>query len=492
MNSCISLHKSIPAKTEALVVLIHGKDSPEILSATLSDKQRKALVAAAEAVQASTKRAKISVVPAPESIDVTRVMFVGLGDDEEISDADVTFAIGAAARALAGTKRAAIELGTDEVLRLEAAAEGVLLGRYTFAKYHTPDAAPVEDVALIVPSLKGDAKQLAEIAIERCEILSDGVALARDLVNTSPSELYPESFVCEAKAAIKGLKDLSLEVMDEKALAEAGCGAIMGVGQGSANPPRMVTISYRPKGAKQHVALIGKGITFDSGGLSLKPAGVMTTMKCDMAGAAAALATIVVAAQLQIEVNVTAYLALAENMPSAKAQRPDDVVTARNGKTIEITNTDAEGRLVMADALSLAAETDAEVLIDIATLTGAAVVALGSHHFGIMGDEELRSDLAAAAQVAGELAWPMPLPKELAPVLKSPIADIANANMKVREGGMLTAGLFLKEFVGDKTWAHLDIAGPAFNSGSARGHLPAGGTGIPVRTLISYLEALEA
>lgn len=268
-------------------------------------------------------------------------------------------------------------------------------------------------------------------------------------------------------------------------------GGILAVGQGSANPPRLVELHYAPRDAVMHLAFIGKGITFDSGGLSLKQPKSMETMKCDMAGAAAVLAATRAIAELGLSVRVSAYLACAENMPGGTAQRPGDVITMRDGTTVEVLNTDAEGRLVMADALALAAERGADAIVDVATLTGAQMVALGTHVAAVMGnDEELSERIREAGDAVGEPYWPMPLPEALRASLKSPIADLKNVGDKF--GGMLVAGLFLKQFVPDTIpWAHLDIAGPAFNESKAHGFTPAGGTGFAARTLIQLARAWQ-
>jgi leucyl aminopeptidase len=253
-----------------------------------------------------------------------------------------------------------------------------------------------------------------------------------------------------------------------------------------------VKLSYTAAKASKHLAFVGKGITYDSGGISLKPAGHNETMKCDMSGAAAVFATVVTAAKLGLDVNVTGWLALAENMPSGTATRPGDVLRMYSGKTVEVLNTDAEGRLVLADALTRASEEKPDAIVDVATLTGAMVLALGSRIFGIMAnDDEFRGAIHETAAEAGEQSWPMPLPEELRKGMDSSTADIAN--MGERMGGGLVAGLFLREFVGEGiTWAHLDIAGPAFNEGGPFGYTPKGGTGSAVRTLVALAEKAAA
>jgi leucyl aminopeptidase len=324
----------------------------------------------------------------------------------------------------------------------------------------------------------------ADAAARRAQVLADAVALVRDLVNTSPADLYPASFAAEAER-VAGASGLAVEVLDERELAEAGYGGIVGVGQGSVHPPRLVRVAYTHPDASKTVVLAGKGITFDSGGLSLKPAKSMEQMKSDMGGAAAVLAAVAAVAALGPAVSVIGYLPLAENMPGGSAQRPSDVINIYGGGTVEVLNTDAEGRLVLADALARSAEDSPDLLVDIATLTGAQLVALGPRITGVMAnDDVVRDGVVDAARRAGEAAWPMPLPGELREGLDSTVADLANVSGD-RNGGMLVAGLFLREFVPDGVrWAHLDIAGPAYHDGDPYGYTPKGGTGAAVRTLV--------
>jgi leucyl aminopeptidase len=327
--------------------------------------------------------------------------------------------------------------------------------------------------------------------------LVETVFATRDLVNTPPNDLYPESFADAVLKRVKGL-DLKVEIWDEKKLAADGFGGILAVGKGSTRPPRLVKVSYKPKGATKHLALVGKGITFDSGGLSLKPAESMVGMKYDMTGAATVFEALIAIAKLGLSVEATAWLCLAENLPSGSATRPNDIIKIRNGKTVEVLNTDAEGRLVLADGLSAASETNPDLIIDVATLTGAATVALGNRYAGLMGTSEAISAVEAAAFDAGELVWHMPLPVEFRSLLDSELADIANVKIGQRAGGMLIGGLFLKEFVGKPAtgeeqkiaWAHLDIAGPANNDAAAYGYTPKGATGALLRTLVSVAEEL--
>ncbi|MEJ5945155.1 leucyl aminopeptidase [Pseudokineococcus basanitobsidens] len=408
-------------------------------------------------------------------------------------------AAGAAARACAGLGTLALALPAADVEDGVAAVEGALLGAYSYTTYkeRTSGAqkAPVGEVVLLTSSPRDKALRAG---VERARVLADAVAATRDLVNAPPVDLYPESFADVAVAAGKehGLK---VTVLDDVALAKGGYGGLTGVGKGSARGPRLVSVTWSPRGASAKVALVGKGITFDSGGLSIKPAASMETMKCDMGGAAAVLQAVVAAARLKLPVEVTAWLCLAENMPGGGAMRPSDVITTYGGRTVEVLNTDAEGRLVLADGLVSASEQKPDLILDVATLTGAQMVALGSRVAAVMAeDEAVGRRVLAAAERSGEQFWPMPLPEELRASLDSPVADIKN--MGERYGGMLVAGLFLREFVGRTggegspriPWAHLDIAGPAFNEGAPWGYTGKGGTGVAVRTLVQVLEDAAA
>ncbi|MBW1601614.1 leucyl aminopeptidase [Streptomyces sp. JJ66] len=475
------------------------------------------LAAVLETLGATGGEGEITKLPAPDKLKAPLVLAVGLGAAPAAGEAydpeTLRRAAGAAARALAGTAKAAFALPVaDGVESVAAVGEGVLLGAYAYTAYRGADGAagngqkagakgakaakggrkgarddaraPLAEAALLGAKPRDKAHKAA---VERAAVLAEEVARARDLINMPPNDLYPASFAAQAQAAAKehGLK---IEVLDEKALVKGGYGGIMGVGQGSHHAPRLVRLSYTHAKAKKTLALVGKGITYDSGGISLKPPGHNETMKCDMSGAAAVFAAVVAAARLKLPVNVTGWLALAENMPSGGALRPGDVLTMYSGKTVEVLNTDAEGRLVLADALTRAGEESPDAIVNVATLTGAMVMALGNSTFGIMSnDEAFRTQVHETAQEAGELSWPMPLPPGLRKGLDSTIADISN--MGERMGGGLTAGLFLQEFVSEGTpWAHLDIAGPAFNESAPSGYTPKGGTGSSVRTLLRLAE----
>ncbi|MBC9728659.1 leucyl aminopeptidase [Streptomyces sp. TRM68367] len=455
-----------------------------------------------ETLGASGAEGEVTKLPAPAGFKAPLVVAVGLGAEPQKDasyDAEaLRRAAGIAARALAGSKKAAFALPLGDAADAGTIGEGVLLGAYSFDAYKDSAGNGAKDkkngkAPLAEASLLGGKPRdkVYKAAVERALVVAEELNRARDLVNTPPNDLNPEAFAALAQTAAKehGIK---VQVLDEKALAKGGYGGILGVGAGSAAGPRLVKLSYTSAKAKKHLAFVGKGITYDSGGISLKPAGHNETMKCDMSGAAAVFTAVVAAARLGLEVNVTGWLALAENMPSGSATRPGDVLRMYSGKTVEVLNTDAEGRLVLADALWAASQEKPDAIVDVATLTGAMVLALGNRTFGVMAnDDAFRSAVVEAAEEVGEPSWPMPLPEHLRKGMDSPTADIAN--MGERMGGGLVAGLFLREFVGEGiTWAHLDIAGPAFNEGGPFGYTPKGGTGSAVRTLVRVAELTAA
>jgi leucyl aminopeptidase len=391
--------------------------------------------------------------------------------------------IGAALRTLSGAGSVVVLPGGADDASVRAASEGALLGAYRFDTYRSQPSPALRRISVAVPEARARA---GRALVKEARALIEAVNLTRDLVNTPPNDLFPQALVDAAKQLFADTS-VTTKVWDDRALRRGRFGGLTAVGQGSAHGPRLVRAQYRHPRAGIHVALVGKGITFDSGGLSLKPPKSMEWMKSDMAGSAAVMATVRVVHDWGLPINVTGWLAVAENMPSGTAQRPGDVITMRGGKTVEVLNTDAEGRLVLADALVEAAGDEPDEIIDIATLTGAQLVALGSRVAGAMGnDDRLRDAVVEAGSIAGESLWPMPLPRELRPSLDSPVADLANIGD--RNGGMLTAALFLQEFVPPHLpWVHLDIAGPSFNEGAPSGYIPKGGTGFGVRTLSEYL-----
>ena len=506
-------------EADALIVgVVQAADGPRPApgSADVDDALGGTLTDLLTALDATGRAEEITKIPAAGQLPAPVIVAVGLGApgaggssaDEQFDPETLRRAAGAAVRVLTaarpvglaapredgggghvpgnGKRRIALALPARDTAEIEAVAIGALLGGYAFRRYRTTGVST--DAALTLLTAVPGAE--AQAAADRAQILADAVTLVRDLVNTGPSDLVPVTFAAEAErvAAACGLR---IEVLDEAELAAGGYGGILGVGQGSVHPPRLVRLEYSHPDATRTLVLAGKGITFDSGGLSLKPPKSMEWMKSDMGGAAAVLGALQAISVLRPAVNVVGYLPLAENMPSGSAQRPSDVITIHGGKTVEVLNTDAEGRLVLADALARAADDSPDLIIDVATLTGAQLVALGPRVAGVMSNgDALAAEVAAASTQAGEAAWAMPLPGELRKGLDSAVADLANVSGD-RSGGMLVAGLFLREFVpADVPWAHLDIAGPSFNESDAYGYTPRGGTGAATRALVRIAEDL--
>jgi len=429
------------------------------------------------------------------------IVFTGLGKHQKIYPHEVLRrAAGAATRELAGNPSIAFSLPADDFESVGAIAEGAVLGAYSFDDFRGSTRGDrKEPVATITIHTSLARKPQAKKLAQRAEIIGKYTAMVRDLVNMPPSHLTPNSFVTLATQAVAALggSHVGLEVSswDKKELRTQGFGGISSVGQGSANPPRLLHISYSPSKSKKRIALVGKGITFDSGGLNLKPGLGMEAMKSDMGGAAAICAVTLAIAALKLPIAVDAWAPLAENMVSDTATRPGDIITMYGGKTVEVLNPDAEGRLVLGDALVKAIEVGKKGqalhgIVDVATLTGAQVVALGTRTSAVMtNNETFRAKFLEAATRSGENFWPMPLPEELRASLDSPVADLANIGDKM--GGMLVAGLFLREFIpSDLPWLHLDIAGPAYNDGVAHGYTPVGGTGIALRAILQWAESL--
>lgn len=479
-------------KDDVLVVGVaikSGKGALQIESGDLA-LDTKALVATLNDLGATGKSDEVIKIPGT----TTRlIVFTGLGKAQsKYSDETLRRAAGAAAQALAGNNSATFALPALTRESVKAVAEGAGLGSYLFDQFRgstkSAQKSPLKTITIYSSLVSGaDAKALAQHA----QVISKYTTLVRDLINTPPSHLTPISFceilsdaVKEAGGASLGLK---VSTMTDSQLKSKGYGGIIGVGQGSVNPPRLLNITYTPKGvkAKKKYAFVGKGITFDTGGLALKPALGMEAMKSDMSGAAAVCAATIALAVLKVPVAIDAWAPLAENMVSDTATRPSDVITIYGGKTVEVLNPDAEGRLILADALVKAQEADdLDGIVDVATLTGAQVVALGTRTSAVMTNNQEFSDFFLdATKVSGESFWPMPLPVELRASFDSPVADLANIGERM--GGMLVAGLFLKEFVKeDLPWVHLDIAGPAYNEAKAHGYTPVGGTGVALRSLV--------
>ena len=412
-----------------------------------------------------------------------RVIAVGLGPKKRFTTEMLRRAAATAAlraRALDLTAVSLIVPPGDRYENTAAAVEGFALQLYEYKRYKSKDGKPLK---LKTVRVDGDAE-----AVRQGDIYSRAACIARDLVNEPPSDCTPRRMAEVARSVSKG--GVRFKVFDEKKIRKMGMGGLVGVSVGSTEPPRFVHMSYTAPRARRTVALVGKGITFDSGGLCIKPADGMLNMKDDMSGAAAVIGVMSALGDLKPRVNVHGIFAATENMPGGAAYKTRDVLTALNGKTMEIINTDAEGRLVLADALSYASRLEPDVIIDLATLTGACVVALGMDITGIFTkDSKLQKSLQDAAGKEGEKIWPLPLEDDYIPLIRGEVGDIKNTGG--RWGGAITAGLFLQEFVEPGIpWAHLDIAGPALVDAGGKPYRPPGGTGVMVRTLLRYLEDL--
>ncbi len=433
-----------------------------------------------EGVGFSGKPGQVAVVPTAGGIGYRWVVMVGVGDDPDHET--VRRAAGAGYRAAPRAEHLVTTLHQLPVPgALAATVEGALLAGYRYEDYRSkPSDRPVPALGLAAPVPPGWVD-----TVERCRVVVEAVNVARDWVNQPPQDQGPADLAA-SMSALATEAGMTVEIWDEKKLTEEGMGGIMSVGRGSHRPPRLVRMTGPGQGPR--LTLAGKGITFDSGGLSLKPAKNQELMKFDMSGAAAVAAAGVAISRLGLGVKVEVLAALAENMPGGRATRPGDVFTARNGKTVEVVNTDAEGRLVLADALSLGAEGSPDLMVDVATLTGATAVAVGLRYGGLYGTEDARRMVAEAAEAAGERVWPLPLPPEYRKLLDSPVADMKNTGG--RWGGGITAALLLQEFTGDVPWAHLDIPGPAKTKG-AKHYLAAGATGFGVRTLVELAVLME-
>lgn len=472
-----------------------GTDGPVLVASPFSAKVTESLQGSLAALNITGAADELVRLPATAETKAETLAFAGLGAFEEstLTEEALRRAAGSAARQLAGVPTVLFALPAATVGQAAAIAEGIALGAYQFNNHRSTPAKKLPLGEAVIATAASADKDLPA-ALKRAAILGRAVRATRDLVNVAPNVLFPESFAQAVKDNSKGLP-LKVTVLDDKKLEKDGYGGLMGVGGGSERKPRMVKVEYAPAKPVKHLALVGKGITFDTGGISIKPAAGMHAMKCDMAGAATIFQAIVAIAELGLPIKVTGWLCLAENMPGGASTRPGDVITMFGGKTVEVLNTDAEGRLVMADGLVAASAEKPDALIDVATLTGAQMVALGLRTAGVMGEKTLRDAVVSAADKAGEAAWAMPMPEELRPTIDSQVADLANIGERM--GGMMTAAVFLNEFVGESNgtkipWAHLDIAGPAFNEQAAYGYTHKNGTGSSVRTLVALAEDMSS
>nr|WP_218861487.1 leucyl aminopeptidase [Nocardioides panzhihuensis] len=515
-----TLRTASPAKTRAEAVVVgigQGAKGVEVVAGAEDVKAAygrrwQGLLAT---LGVSGKAGEVTRLPAGDEIGAQLLVLVGLGprstsglsDGSHSADA-VRRAAGAAARSVPNATSVAVALPADTPELVRAVTEGYLLGSYTYTSYKSGSAKSSGGKSTAGKSDKAGSKQEgngpsdvailsaiarrsdAVTAFEEAQIVAQAIAGTREWVNVPPADLTPPAFA-DAVVHVAGLVEgVETTVYDEKQLADLGCGGILAVGMGSAAMPRLVELTYSPDDARGHIALVGKGITFDSGGLTIKPGNSMSTMKSDMAGAAAVAQATFAIARLGLPVKISAFIPMAENMVSGSSYRPGDVVTHYGGKTVEVSNMDAEGRMILADALVRATEVSPDAIIDVATLTGHMVMALGDRVSGVLGSTEIVDRVLAAADVADEQMWPMPIPEWMDERIRSSkVADL-NQHDWIRWGGGLYAAAFLREFTDGLPWAHLDIAGPSFNSGGASGHLTPGGTGVAVATLVDYVREM--
>jgi leucyl aminopeptidase len=459
-------------QTEALIVpVFEGKKETRFSAAALADSG-----------EVTGKSLELTLLHHVPGVAAQRVLLAGVGKPEKFDAAELRKLAGAAVRFLKGksVKKVAIVLEDTAAAPAFAAAavEGAILGDFEPDRHKTGNDKKTLESFTVIGGFPG-----LEEAVERGRIVGEATNFARAMVN-EPGNLLTPMRMADAARAMAAEQGLDCEVLDRDAMAQLGMGSLLGVAIGSAEPPCLIVLRYRPASAPGgvHLGLVGKGVTFDTGGISIKPADSMEKMKYDMAGGAAMIGAMRALAQLKPAIPVTAFVPCVENMPGSRAQRPGDIVTAMSGKTIEVINTDAEGRLILADALTYARKQGCTHLVDAATLTGAIVVALGHLHVGLFtNDEALKDRMLAASKAEGERMWPMPLDEDYRDYLKTAFADIANVGG--RWGGAVTAAMFLKEFAEDTPWVHLDIAGTAWLD-DTKPFLAKGPTGLPVRSLV--------
>jgi len=484
-------------KTPCLVLgVVEGKLKTEELQ-QLDGMVGGALTRAVKAKEFAGKKGETLLLHCPAGA-TERVLLCGLGKDKNLTADALRKAASAAAKMLAEKQLNSFLLALPQLPvrrlalaeKVRAVAEGVLLADYRYDRYlpaeRAAEMARLERVTLLLSA--SESKAEAEAAVAEAEAIVAAVAFARDLVNAPGNEKSPEFLAMQA-VTMAEQAGINAKLINRAQLEKQGFGAMLGVAQGSARDPYLIVLEYNGGTADQKpVALVGKGVTFDTGGISLKPAEKMDEMKMDMGGAAAVLGAIMAAAQLKLPVNLVTVVPAVENMPSGTAIRPGDILTSLAGKTIEVLNTDAEGRLILADALTYVGRYQPRVVIDVATLTGAVIIGLGTHAAAVLGNNDgLARQLIKAGERSGERLWQLPLWDEYAQQIKSDFADIKNTGG--RPAGTITAAAFLQKFADDYTWAHLDIAGMAWE-GSGKPGLPKGGTGFGVRVLVEYLRAL--
>jgi leucyl aminopeptidase len=474
---------------DALVIgMFEGEAHTEGVLADLDKRIGGVLASLVENGEFAGKASESAYVHNTGEMKARRLLLLGAGKREEFSANTVRKMAGSAARSLRSKKARTFAILRRSDLALsdsaQAATEGALWALFDADKYHTSDKTE-NHLETMILATDGGELDAVKTGIERGRIVAEAANFGREVINEPSNVMTPTALAQRAEELAKDF-GLELDVLDEARMKELGMGSLLGVAQGSAEPAKMIVLRYTPKAdSEETIAIVGKGVTFDTGGISIKPADGMEKMKYDMAGGATTLAAMRAIAQLKPSVNVLGIVPAVENMPGGRAQRPGDVVRAMTGKTIEVINTDAEGRLILADAVAYARTLGATKIVDLATLTGAVSIALGDVYVAILGNNQDWIDaVIAAAKKSGEKLWQLPLDKEYREQIKSEIADIKNVGG--RKAGTITGAYFIREFVEDTPWAHLDIAGTAWND-SNKPHLSVGPTGVCVRTLVNLV-----
>jgi len=474
---------------DALVVAVFEGEKPDAGALAEIDKRSNGVIASlVETGEFAGKSGESAYVHNPGDMKSRRLLLLGVGKKGEFTTDDARKMAGTAARKLRGKKARSFAILRRSQLPIgesaQAVTEGALISLFDPDRYHTSDKTenPLQTMILAVP---GDDVGAVERAVERGRIIAEATNFARELINEPANVVTPTELARRAEGVAKEY-GLEIDLLDEPRMKDLGMGAFLGVAQGSSEPAKIIVLTYSPKtDSKETIAIVGKGITFDTGGISIKPSDGMEKMKYDMAGGATTIGAMRAIAQLKPAVKVIGIVPATENMPGGRAQRPGDVVRAMTGKTIEVINTDAEGRLILADAVAYARKLGATKIVDLATLTGAVSIALGDVYVAILGANQAWIDqVLAASKKAGEKIWQLPLDKDYREQIKSEIADIKNVGG--RKAGTITGAYFIREFVEDTPWAHLDIAGTAWNE-SAKPHLAVGPTGVCLRTLVNLV-----
>lgn len=490
MEIRVEARKFYEIECDALVMGVYEGEKPEMGALAEVDKLSGGLVKSLlESGEFIGKVGEIAYLHRPGEMKARRLLLIGVGKQADFTLDNIRCMAGTATRLLRSKKVRRFALLRRSQLPLgeagQAVVEGALLALFEPDKYHTSDKTEGHLEEMILATNEGDTDELRR-AIERGRIVAEAANFAREIINEPSNFMTPIELARRAEEVAEKYS-LGIDVLDESRMKEFGMGALLGVSQGSAEPARLIVLRYTPNtDSKETIAIVGKGVTFDTGGISIKPSEGMEKMKYDMAGGATTIAAMRAIAQLKPAVNVIGIVPATENMPGGRAQRPGDVVRSMAGKTIEVINTDAEGRLILADALAYARKLGATRIVDLATLTGAVSIALGDVYVAVMGnDQSWIDEVIAAGKRAGEKIWQLPLDREYREQIKSEIADIKNIGG--RKAGTITAAYFLREFVDETPWAHLDIAGTAWNE-AAKSHLAIGPTGVGLRTLINLVE----